>query len=202
MATLSALGKFSRLNILYGLCSSQHVTKVSRHCLSLLCPFYENSSKNQKLVYNFRQLKHSGPMERAYTTVSDDIKDLYGRRRDTTQRIATKAGKDVEMKAGMSRKTITTKKSVYEPSASGVAEAVWPSHCNVLVVGGGAVGSSIAYHLKEHARDGLSVVVVEEDPTVSQILSTLSYFHVFFLPYLNVSNRTCSSYIFHPVLSA
>ncbi|XP_050733991.1 FAD-dependent oxidoreductase domain-containing protein 1-like isoform X2 [Eriocheir sinensis] len=153
-----------------------HVTQVSRHSLSLLCPSYENSSKNQKLVYNFGQFKHSAPMERAFTTVSDDIKDLHGRKRDTIQQIATKAGKDVDMKAGMSRRTMTTKKSVYdlEPSASGVVEAVWPSHCDVLVVGGGAVGSSIAYHLKEHARDGLSVVVVEEDPTYKRASTVLS----------------------------
>lgn len=129
-------------------------------------------------------------MERGFTTVSDDIKDFHGRKRDTNLQKVTKTRKDVDMKADMSRRTMTTK-SIYdlEPSASGVMEAVWPSHCDVLVVGGGAVGFSVAYHLKEYARDGLSVVVVEEDPTVSQILFTLSHFHVFFLSYLMYSIR-------------
>lgn len=45
-------------------------------------------------------------------------------------------------------------------------ERPWPGTCDVLVVGGGAVGSSAAYHLKERARDDLSVVVVEQDSTV------------------------------------
>lgn len=41
------------------------------------------------------------------------------------------------------------------------------THCDVLVIGGGGIGSSIAYWLKEKARDGLNVVVVEKDDTVS-----------------------------------
>lgn len=48
-----------------------------------------------------------------------------------------------------------------------VKEAIWPGHCDVLVIGGGAVGSSIAYHLKENGTDGVNVVVLEKDPTVS-----------------------------------
>lgn len=41
------------------------------------------------------------------------------------------------------------------------------THCDVLVIGGGGVGSSIAYWLKKKAREGLNVVVVEKDPTVN-----------------------------------
>ncbi|KAH8298143.1 hypothetical protein KR018_008517 [Drosophila ironensis] len=42
------------------------------------------------------------------------------------------------------------------------------THCDVLIIGGGGVGSSIAYWLKEKARDGLNVVVVEKDDTYSR----------------------------------
>lgn len=42
----------------------------------------------------------------------------------------------------------------------------FPSHCDILVVGGGVIGSSIAYWLKQRALSGLSVVVVEKDSSV------------------------------------
>ncbi|XP_058452207.1 FAD-dependent oxidoreductase domain-containing protein 1 [Malaya genurostris] len=48
------------------------------------------------------------------------------------------------------------------------------SHCDVLVIGGGGVGSSIAYWLKKRARDGLNVVVVEKDPTYQKASTCLS----------------------------
>lgn len=40
------------------------------------------------------------------------------------------------------------------------------THCDVLIVGGGGVGSSIAFWLKKRGHVGLNVVVVEKDPTV------------------------------------
>lgn len=40
------------------------------------------------------------------------------------------------------------------------------SHCDVLIIGGGGIGSSIAYWLKKRAFSGLNVVVLEKDPTV------------------------------------
>ncbi|XP_039482789.1 FAD-dependent oxidoreductase domain-containing protein 1 [Drosophila santomea] len=48
------------------------------------------------------------------------------------------------------------------------------THCDVLIIGGGAVGSSIAYWLKEKARDGLNVVVVEKDDTYAQSATRVS----------------------------
>lgn len=58
-------------------------------------------------------------------------------------------------------------------------DTMFQSHCDVLIIGGGGVGSSIAYWLKKRARDGLNVVVLEKDPTVSNIL------HYFLITYLN-----------------
>ncbi|XP_016978966.1 FAD-dependent oxidoreductase domain-containing protein 1 [Drosophila rhopaloa] len=48
------------------------------------------------------------------------------------------------------------------------------THCDVLIIGGGGVGSSIAYWLKEKARDGLNVVVVEKDDTYTHSATRVS----------------------------
>lgn len=42
-----------------------------------------------------------------------------------------------------------------------------PSNCDIAIIGGGAVGSSIAYWLKERVGDDLKVVVIEKDRCVS-----------------------------------
>lgn len=46
-------------------------------------------------------------------------------------------------------------------------EAIYPEHVDILVIGGSTMGSSCAYWLKEKARDGLRIVVIEKDSTVN-----------------------------------
>lgn len=45
----------------------------------------------------------------------------------------------------------------------------FPLECDVLIIGGGAMGSSVAYHLKKRAAEGLKIVVVEKDFSVKNI---------------------------------
>ncbi|MCJ8742213.1 hypothetical protein PDJAM_G00079470 [Pangasius djambal] len=51
-----------------------------------------------------------------------------------------------------------------------------PEHADIVIVGGGVIGWSIAYWLKRKlmSRDALRVVVVEKDPTYSQASTVLS----------------------------
>lgn len=49
---------------------------------------------------------------------------------------------------------------------SSTRDNLFPSHCDVLIIGGGIMGSSTAFWLKHRALEGLNVVVVEKDPTV------------------------------------
>lgn len=48
---------------------------------------------------------------------------------------------------------------------------VYPEHTDIVIIGGGYIGSAVAYWLKKRAADGLSVVVLEKDFSVSEIIS-------------------------------
>lgn len=59
-------------------------------------------------------------------------------------------------------------------SLASACSSAWPRSCDVLVVGGGAVGSSTAYHLTQRAGKDLRVVVLEQDPTYERASTVLS----------------------------
>ncbi|XP_039951693.1 FAD-dependent oxidoreductase domain-containing protein 1 [Bactrocera tryoni] len=49
-----------------------------------------------------------------------------------------------------------------EPS-NRMGDNEFQTHCDILIIGGGGVGSAAAYWLKKKARQGLNVVVIEKD---------------------------------------
>ncbi|XP_050425904.1 FAD-dependent oxidoreductase domain-containing protein 1-like isoform X2 [Adelges cooleyi] len=51
---------------------------------------------------------------------------------------------------------------------------LFPKTVDLLIVGGGAIGSSIAYWIQNKVRDGLSIVVVDKDLSYSKASSALS----------------------------
>lgn len=52
-----------------------------------------------------------------------------------------------------------------------------PKHVDVVIIGGGAIGSSIAYWLKEKTGNGLSVAVIEKDRTVGVLFNIYIYIY-------------------------
>ncbi|CAB3375676.1 Hypothetical predicted protein [Cloeon dipterum] len=50
----------------------------------------------------------------------------------------------------------------------------WQSHCDVLIIGGGVVGCSIAFFLLENFPGSMNVTILEKDPTYKRAATTLS----------------------------
>ncbi|XP_059059425.1 FAD-dependent oxidoreductase domain-containing protein 1-like [Achroia grisella] len=51
---------------------------------------------------------------------------------------------------------------------------VYPEHVDIVIIGGGFIGSATAYWLKRRAADGLSIVVLEKDITYKNIQNNIS----------------------------
>ncbi|KAJ3656076.1 hypothetical protein Zmor_015178 [Zophobas morio] len=65
--------------------------------------------------------------------------------------------------------------SEHEKEKERALMGLFPRHADVLIVGGGAIGSSIAYWLKEKtSREGIRVIVVEKDMTFAKCSTVLS----------------------------
>lgn len=58
-------------------------------------------------------------------------------------------------------------------------DKIFPKTVDVMIIGGGVIGSSIAYWLQNKCRDGLTIAVVDKDLSVNKsILSTQEVFYL------------------------
>ncbi|PNF23904.1 FAD-dependent oxidoreductase domain-containing protein 1 [Cryptotermes secundus] len=53
-------------------------------------------------------------------------------------------------------------------------DGIFPEHCDIVIIGGGAMGSSIAYWLKQRAPNAITVTVIEKDPSYAEASTCLS----------------------------
>lgn len=105
-------------------------------------------------IKNKWNVKQLNPIERTMNILKGDFKGIFGR---------NSAKDDAEWNKELDKFTGNGNEKPFQ------------THCDVLIVGGGGMGSSIAYWLKKEARQGLNVVVVEKDPMVRGIaLSPIS----------------------------
>lgn len=55
-----------------------------------------------------------------------------------------------------------------------------PEHADVVIIGGGFIGTAVAYWLKIRAGEGLSVVVLEKDLMVSCVKVVYQFYYAVF----------------------
>ncbi|KAH6945253.1 hypothetical protein HPB50_007681 [Hyalomma asiaticum] len=65
-------------------------------------------------------------------------------------------------------------KGYFKPKSSEVQEPLFPNEVDILVVGGGIMGSSIAYWLKQRAPESFTLGVLERDLTYARSSTVLS----------------------------
>jgi hypothetical protein len=113
---------------------------------------YKNASfcTNRSEGSSYEPPKPENPFKRTFRILGNDIKSAKNKVQSFITRI-----QDVREAADK------TLKSPYR-------DGIFPDHCDIAVIGGGAIGSSIAYWLKQRAPHGITVTVIEKDPSVNK----------------------------------
>lgn len=99
--------------------------------------------------------------------IEDDDEDKKYRKFVDTTTKRQKAWKNLKQDWKNLKKCLSFNSSASDFEALFERPNVIPNQCDVLIIGGGAIGSAIAYWLKHTMhKEEFHVVVVEKDPTV------------------------------------
>jgi hypothetical protein len=128
------------------------------YCRNFIKYKFENLHKNARFCTNRSESSHTSneppkpenPFKRTLKILENDMRTVKNK---VQSFIATV--QDVREEAN---------KAVKSPYKGGV----FPEHCDIAIIGGGAMGSSIAYWLKQRAPNAVTVTVIEKDPSVNQ----------------------------------
>ncbi|XP_021929325.1 FAD-dependent oxidoreductase domain-containing protein 1-like isoform X3 [Zootermopsis nevadensis] len=114
---------------------------------------YKNAcfcTNKSEVSSSYEPPKPENPFKRTFRILGNDMKTA----KNKVQSFITKV-------QGVREVTNKVPKSPYR-------DGVFPEHCDIAIIGGGAMGSSIAYWLKQRAPNAITVTVIEKDPSVNQ----------------------------------
>ncbi|KAF2352807.1 FAD dependent oxidoreductase [Trinorchestia longiramus] len=156
--------------------------------------------EDERPPINYRRQDYPDPLSRTYGILRDDLLiffgNIYAAFKHVIGSITSNNTKDEQSKETKTKTTSQArqfsagntsgkKQTRFFKTLAGNKPQEWPSHCDFLIIGGGAVGSSVAYHLTKKISDGASVVVVDKDLTYknsSTVLSVGGIRHQFSVP--------------------
>ncbi|XP_068241917.1 FAD-dependent oxidoreductase domain-containing protein 1-like [Palaemon carinicauda] len=128
----------------------------------------ELTADREKIKGPIYKTRYENPISRTVGILGDDLKEYFGLQSRRVRRIVATTERIFSDKK--TENVERTKPIDHEYKA----KSVWPGTCDVLIIGAGAMGSSIAYHLQERALQGLRVVVVEQDYSYKRASTVLS----------------------------
>ncbi|XP_077284965.1 FAD-dependent oxidoreductase domain-containing protein 1 homolog [Arctopsyche grandis] len=122
-------------------------------------------------MFSLKLLRQRQPLRIIRRLYSDDVKPPRRPAEHPASRTFRILGNDAKTVLSY----FSTKKPQYRNYDSANKELdMFPVHGDVVIIGGGIMGSSIAYFLKERAGNGLNVIVIEKDPTYKYASTVLS----------------------------
>lgn len=145
----------------------------------------KKKSFDEKMAEGLKDMKHveenkvhyrkeHGPegLKRAASVFSADIRTTYLDAKDNANKLYEYIAEKTKMIRPSSQKDklAPKNKTKSDKEIPLNKQQLWTSECDVVIIGGGAVGSSIAYHLKATVNEGLSVMVLDKDYTVSSFV--------------------------------